>query len=93
MLGSKEWANDQLKFGISELRTSHLKSVFVWKNTMHLVLIIKEGLEDHDYVWQARVLEYWIHKYQKARREASLTSSLATPEVSTLQKREERLSF
>jgi len=65
---SKEWANSQLKFAISELRDASKKSAFAWKNIMHEVLIIKEQLQDHGWTWQAKTIDFWIHRYQRARR-------------------------
>jgi hypothetical protein len=63
---TKEWANAQLKFAISELRDAfEKKSPFHWRNTMQTVLFIKERLIEHRFFWQAKVIEYWIHKYQK----------------------------
>lgn len=67
---SKEWANEQLKFAISELRDAYEKyksNPFHWKNTLSEVLFIKDRLLEHGFTWQAARIENWIHRYEKKR--------------------------
>jgi hypothetical protein len=65
--GSQEWANDQLKYAIKELKDSHSKSEFCWAQTLRLALIVKERLLDYGWVWQAKIIDFWIHKYAGRR--------------------------
>ena len=62
-LGSKEWANDHLRYGISVCQG---KSGMIATRDGYLqtVLMLKEDLESFGYMWQARILEYWIHRLQ-----------------------------
>lgn len=70
-LDSKEWANDQLKFAISELKDAHMKgSAFHWKNTMQTVLYLKDRLESMGFWWQAERIENWIHRLQPRKADS-----------------------
>jgi hypothetical protein len=63
--GSVLWANGQLKYAISELKDAAEKgSAFHWKNTMCMVLIIKDRLVEQGFWWQAQIIEFWIHRYR-----------------------------
>jgi hypothetical protein len=66
--GSVVWANDQLRFSISQLREAAEKGDFQWKTTMHLVLFLMDRLQELGYTWQRKILDHWIHKYQGRRR-------------------------
>jgi hypothetical protein len=65
--GSIPWANSQLSFAIGQLKETSGKSSFVWKNTLVLVLVIKERLLEFGFQWQASMLEHWIHRYSESR--------------------------
>jgi hypothetical protein len=73
--GSKEWANSQLRFAIGELKDASEKSEFQWKNSMLMVLIVKERLLEYGFTWQARVLEHWIHKYRAVLKKHGVRSA------------------
>jgi len=65
--GSVQWANEQLKFAIRELRAGHLKGDFEWKNCLQLVLYVRDRLWAMRYTWQCRIIDFWIHKYTQRR--------------------------
>lgn len=66
-VGSKGWANKRLKYAISVLNgTSGMKATE--KGRLHVVLILKEDLEEFGFWWQAWILECWIHRLQRAAR-------------------------
>ena len=58
--GSRDWANEQLAFAISELRGQGRR-----RSKLALCIEIKRRLEDHGFWWQARTLNFWIHRLQK----------------------------
>ena len=63
-LGSKSWANDHLRYGISVCQgTSGM--IATWDGYLQTVLMLKEDLLEYGYTWQARLLEYWIHRLQR----------------------------
>lgn len=55
--GSKDWANDQLRFAIEDLRKDG-------SCCLVLALVIRDRLVDAGFWWQARTLEFWIHRFQ-----------------------------
>jgi hypothetical protein len=61
--GSLEWANSQLRFGISILQGSAgiLQSL---KGRIQLALILRDQLREYRFSWQAKILEHWIHRAQ-----------------------------
>ena len=63
-LGSKAWANSHLRYGISVCQG---KSGLITTRDGYLqvVLVLKEDLLEYGYTWQARLLEYWIHRLQR----------------------------
>jgi hypothetical protein len=66
--GSKEWANDELRFAIKVLRFDVFKSR---KLTDYLAtaLDIKATLEEYGFWWQARILDHHIHLWQAKHRD------------------------
>jgi hypothetical protein len=62
-LGSKAWANDHLRYAISVLKGSS-GMVASRDGILQTVLMLKEDLEDFGFWWQARIVEYWIHRWQ-----------------------------
>jgi len=60
--GSKEWANDQLRFVIRILKGEGV--VATWKGRLQIVLYVKNRLEDMAFWWQAERIENWIHRLQ-----------------------------
>jgi hypothetical protein len=61
--GSVAWANAHLRYGISVLKgASGLKATDA--GILEVTLILKEDLLEYGYTWQARVLEYWVHRLQ-----------------------------
>jgi len=60
--GSREWANDQLRFAIRVLKGECGGAR--WKGNLQLALMIKERLLEYGFVWQASRLENWIHRLQ-----------------------------
>lgn len=65
-LGSKAWANAELRFCISVLKGE--VEVSRWSSKLQTVLYIKELLEFYGYVWQVRRLENWIHRVMRLRK-------------------------
>ena len=62
--GSKDWANEQLRFGIEVLREKHPQP----NVTMQLVLHILQKLESRGFVWQVKILNSHIHHYQASMK-------------------------
>ena len=63
-LGSKEWANQHLRYGISILKgTSGM--VATKDGILQMCLILKQDLKDFGFWWQAWILESWIHRWQR----------------------------
>jgi len=58
--GSKAWANDLLSYGIKVLKGEAMISRP--SGRIHVALLIKEDLQEAGFWWQARTLEFWIHK-------------------------------
>jgi hypothetical protein len=72
----KERATEILRFGIKTVQGKTVKSNF--NTTLSILIGLKEELENNGFWWQARTLNYWIHRFQGNRgflqtREASLT--------------------
>lgn len=66
--GSKEWANEQLRFAIKVLKGKCGGSR--WKGNLQLALIVKDRLLVRGYTWQAERIENWIHRLQRARADS-----------------------
>lgn len=66
--GSKEWANDQLKFAILVLKGQCGGKR--WKGNLQMALIIKERLEEKGFTWQAERIENWIHRLQPRKADS-----------------------
>lgn len=65
-IASKEWANDQLRFAIGILQGKICTST--WKGRLQIALIVKQGLEEKGFWWQAERIENYIHRLQRAGR-------------------------
>lgn len=63
--GSKEWANEQLRFAISALMGNRGGSN--WKSNLVLALSIKQRLLENGFPWQAARVENWVHRLQARR--------------------------
>lgn len=64
--GSKEWANEQLRFAIKVLSG---KIVVSRPNgLLQVALIIKKDLLDNGFRWQARILSCHIHCFQREHK-------------------------
>jgi hypothetical protein len=61
-IGSKEWADKQLRFSIRILQGHICRSS--WKGRLQLALIVKERLLEHGYTWHAERVDNWIHRCQ-----------------------------
>lgn len=61
--GSKEWANEQLRFAIGCLDGSRVGASD--RGRIHLALFIKDRLTDYGFPWQVRILNCHIHRFQK----------------------------
>lgn len=55
-------ANDLLRYGIGVLRGQYV--ICRAKGRIHIALILLNDLKDMGAWWQARILEYWIHRAQ-----------------------------
>ena len=62
-LGSKAWANQHLKYGISICQCKS-GMIATREGYLQTVLMLKDDLESFGYTWQVRILEYWIHRLQ-----------------------------
>lgn len=60
--GSKEWANDQLRYAISVLQGRSMGSRP--KGRIEIALLIKDRLKKEGFWWQAKTLEYHLHRFQ-----------------------------
>ncbi len=59
--GSKEWANDILRAGIRELRNrDRARSGRIVEALAYVDLLVDWG-----WWWQARILQAWIHRFQR----------------------------
>jgi hypothetical protein len=67
--GSKDWANQELRYAIKVLRFEAFRSRKL-TDYLALALDIKGWLEDEGFWWQARTLDYHIHLWQAKHREA-----------------------
>jgi len=62
--GSKEWANDHLRYGISVLNgKSGMKARP--EGILQTALLILEDLRERGFWWQAGILNCWIHRWQR----------------------------
>lgn len=68
---SKDWANDILRYSIAVLRGERIVSRP--EGRLHIALIMKERLEDAGFWWQARILEFHMHRF--LQRQEALTLS------------------
>jgi len=59
---SIERANEILRYGIGVLQGKHVVSRP--EGRVQIALILKRDLEDMGALWQARVLNFWIHRAQ-----------------------------
>lgn len=66
--GSKEWANEQLRFAILVLKGQCGGKR--WKGNLQIALLVKEGLLEHGFVWQAARVENWIHRLQPRKADS-----------------------
>lgn len=69
VIKDKEHANRTLRFGIAVGQGHICRSSA--KGRLQLMLIMKERLEESGWVWQARILENWIHRLQPKRADLS----------------------
>jgi hypothetical protein len=58
----KARANELLQYGIACLRGENIVSLL--KGRIQIALILRARLEENGFWWQARALEYWIHRAQ-----------------------------
>ena len=65
--GSREWANEQLKFAIKVLKGECGGSV--WKNNVALALYIRDRLWSMGWRWQADRVDNWVHRLDPKRRD------------------------
>ena len=64
----KAWANSKLRFAIATLQGKIESGI--WKRRLQTALTIKDQLLEAGYVWQARVLEAWIHRLQPIKADS-----------------------
>ena len=61
--GSKEWANQELRYAIHVLKGYGIDSAP--SGRVAIALYLRDLLEASGWPWQARTLEYWIHLFQR----------------------------
>jgi hypothetical protein len=66
--GSREWANEQLRFAIRVLKGEACGSR--WKGRLQLALMVKDRLLANGFVWQAARIENFIHRLQPCRADS-----------------------
>ena len=86
---SKKWANRKLRFAIGSLQGKY--EVSIWKRRLQTALICKDELLEHGYCWQAKRIDYWIHRLEKQEKAKDLAR--LQPERLTSEKRREEVSF
>jgi len=67
--GSKEWANQQLRYAIAILNNHVAGYDCLPKGRFLDALIIKGLLKEHGFWWQAKILDHHIHRFQGGIRE------------------------
>jgi hypothetical protein len=60
-IGSQDWADSQLRFIIAILQGKICQQS--WKGKLQLALIAKQRLLDYGFLWHARRVDNWIHRY------------------------------
>ena len=58
--GSREWANDQLRFAIGVLKGQRVGSR--WPGRVQIALLVRDRLLEYGWTWQAERVENWIHR-------------------------------
>ena len=66
--GTKERANFQLRIAIRVLKGECGGKN--WKGNLNVALNVKEDLLARGFTWQAKRVDYWIHRLQPRRGEA-----------------------
>jgi len=82
------WANDQLKYAIKMCQPDGCCKCPV-RVRFSLLIRLKEDLEGLGFKWQAKTLNYHVHRFQRNNREALQT---ARKGGMTTKKREKRVS-
>lgn len=59
---SKKWANNTLRYAIRCLRGENIVSLLPGR--IAIALLLKERLVSEGFTWQAKVLNFWIHRAQ-----------------------------
>ena len=65
--GSKEWANDELRFGIRIINGDIVKTRKL-TDLLAIALDVKSWLEREGFWWQAKTLDHHIHLWQAKHR-------------------------
>lgn len=66
--GSKEWANEQLRFSIKVLKGECGGSN--WKSNLATALFVRDRLWAFGYTWQAARVDNWIHRLQPRKADS-----------------------
>lgn len=61
--GSKEWANDLLRFCIKTLEGQI--EVSNMKNRIATVLYVRQMLLEEGFWWQAKIINFWVHRARR----------------------------
>ena len=64
--GTKEMANDQLRFAIAVLDGRIMKSLPPGR--IQVALLIRDRLKEWGFWWQVRILEFHLHRFQRDPR-------------------------
>ena len=67
--GSKEWANDQLRFAIRVLKGEIVGSSD--KGRIQIAILIQDRLSQAGFWWQHRILDHHLHLFMKKHRGSS----------------------
>jgi hypothetical protein len=78
--GSREWANQKLRFAIYCL-TDITGYGCQLKGRMQDALFTKEALLKHGFVWQAKIVDYWIHRAQQMDKEGYFSKGFGVSKI------------
>jgi hypothetical protein len=68
-IGSRDWANSQLRFVIAVLQDRVFRAT--WKGKLQMALIVRDRLLEYGFTWQAARVDNWIHRLQPRRADLS----------------------
>lgn len=89
IFGSKSWANSILRQNIKVCIADYSDFPIYLQRTLEVKFNI-EILEDYGFVWQAKTLQYWLHKLYRNHTKQDLRARADARD--TLERERERVS-